>query len=539
MLPKKTACRNMLRPYRQSAWGLSILTVLQSVLQVTLALMSRFVIDAAQADKSQLTFWAVLLVANVLAVVGIHGLLAWLSSSITDRLSAKLRQQMLRCAVFSRDSAFIKRHSGALMSRSMEDVRTICDGTVNVIPAFVGHIARLVSAFAAVIFISGPVAVVLFAVAAVIGVVTTCLRTILRKNHRMVRHSDEEVMSVLQENMQHLEVIQGLGVQKQIQNRFAVNIAKNLKARLKLRIWSVISGSTLSVSSQLGTGALLLWGAAGIAANTISYGSLTALIQLVGQFRAPVMGLSGLWTRMAAVDVAAERLEELLVGERPEPACAPVGKVREIVFEHVDFAYPGEEAQVLKDFSFRFGLDSWACLTGVSGKGKTTIFKLMLGLYTPQSGRIYLQTDEGEIPCTEETRHVFAYVPQDYVMFSGTILENMQLVDPDVEETQLREVFQAAQADFVWELTEGLQTQVRENNSGLSKGQLQRLAIARAILMERQIFLLDECTSALDAATETGVLQGLQQLGKQAILVTHRPEAFRGLDDVQEISMEQ
>ena len=120
----------------------------------------------------------------------------------------------------------------------------------------------------------------------------------------------------------------------------------------------------------------------------------------------------------------------------------------------------------------------------------------------------------------------------------GTILENMQLVAPDVDTERLHQVFAIAEADYVWELTDREQTQVRENNAGLSKGQLQRLAIARAILMDRKVLLLDECTSALDAGTEDALLQKLYALGKKALLVTHRPEALQGLDGIAAVSME-
>jgi len=162
----------------------------------------------------------------------------------------------------------------------------------------------------------------------------------------------------------------------------------------------------------------------------------------------------------------------------------------------------------------------------------------MLGLYTPQSGRVYLTTENGQIPCGAETRHLFAYVPQDYALFSGTIRENLLLVAPEAEEDARRQALHVADADFVWELTNQEKTQVRENNAGLSKGQLQRIAIARAVLMERPILLLDECTSALDAQTEKAVLQNLQALGKQAILVTHRPEAVAQLEQVSFVEME-
>lgn len=535
----KNGLAELLRPYRGRVICLCILTVVLSLLQVAMALLSRFVIDAALTDSGRLAFWGAALVADMLAIVGLHALLSWVSGSTTDTMTAKLRKDILRVAAFSRRPEILDHHSGELLSRGMEDVHTVCDGAVSVIPTFVGQVTRLVAAFAAVLMISPVVAGVLFAAAVIVGVATACLRPAIKARHRRVRETDEQVMAVMQEDLQQLELIQSLGVQEPVLKRFQSSLRENLKARFKRRLWSVGTNGVINAVSQVGAGILLLWGASYIAAGTLSYGSLTAMLQLLGLFRSPVLGLSGLFSRFATIEVSAERLGDLRKPCEPGPKIENQPKVSAVVFEKVTFSYPGDELPVLQDFDFRFPLEGWTCLTGISGKGKTTIFKLILGLYTPQSGRIYLQTEQGELPCTEATRQLFAYVPQDYALFSGTILENLQLVAPEADETRLRQALSVAQADFVWELTEQLQAQVRENNAGLSKGQLQRLAIARAVLMERPVFLLDECTSALDAQTEDAVLQGLKALGKCAILVTHRPEAVKALDAVTFISMEQ
>lgn len=530
--------RRILRPYHFRVVCLCVLTVLLAVLLVAMALLSRFVIDAA-LESGKLAFWGALLVADVLSIVLIHTLLSWLNASTADRFTASMRQNILRTAVYSRNEALLEHHSGELLNRGMEDVYILCDGVVHAFPSFIGQITRLVAAFAAVLLISPAVAAVLFAAALVVGAGSACLRPVLKKHHRCVRESDEQVMSLMQEDLQQLELIQSLDAQKQTLIRFGRRLKNNLLVRFRRRLWSVSSSAVINTASQLSAGALLLWGAANIATGALSYGSLTAMLQLIGQFRSPVLGLSGLWTKMAAVEVAAERLSELLeevASVQPQPVDADV---QAIVFENVTFAYPGDPSPVLENFNFRFPLTGWSCLTGVSGKGKTTIFKLILGLYAPQSGRIYLQTDTQQIPCTEATRHLFAYVPQDYALFSGTVLENFQLIDPEITQERLQQILQVAQAEFVWEQTDGVQTQVRENNAGLSKGQLQRLAIARAVLMDRPVFLLDECTSALDAQTEEAVLQQLKALGKKAILVTHRPEAVEALEDVIAVSMEQ
>ena len=525
------------RAYRGRVAVLCLLNLLQSVLQVALALITKYVIDAAVYNNGQLLTWSLLLGADLLLLILLHSFLNWFSGSISDRFAASLREDLLRSAVYSKDVRLQGFHSGQLVSRGMEDVNIICDGMINALPSVVGQVARLILAFFAVVLISAPVAIVLAAAGIVIGLTITVIRPKLKKLHKAVRIADEKVLSTLQEDMQQLELIQSLDVQENILTRFKKRVKKSLLQKRKRRIVTVGISSMLSVATQAGTGILLLWGATQVHKGALTYGALTGMLQLLSQFRIPVLSLSGLWTRFAAVDVASERLHDLLQTEDNQESL-PVGQVTEIVFEDVCFTYPGDETPVLSHFSGQFPLQQWSCLTGISGKGKTTLFKLILGLYAPQSGQVYLKTPEGNVPCSEATRHLFAYVPQDFTLFSGTILENLLLVTDDDEE-KLSNALQIAQAEFVWNLTEGENTRIRENNTGLSKGQLQRLAIARAILMERPILLLDECTSALDAGTETAVLNALHKMGKQAVLVTHRPESLEGLEQVISVTMEQ
>lgn len=531
--------KRILRGHRMRIVGLCVMTVLHAVLQVFVALLSRGLIDAAVTGKGSVLSWGLWLAADILAIIGLGTLLSWYGGSSADRINASLRQCILRTAVYSRDEHLLKHHSGELLNRGMEDVTVICDGVVNALPNLVGQTARLLAAFVAVLLISPLVAGVLLVVAVLVVAATAFLRPLLRKRHKAVRNSDEKMMASLQENLQHLELIHSLDMQEETTQRFGQKVRENLRQRFKRRVMTVSSGTVLSLASQAGSGTLLIWGAAQIASDALSYGSLTAMLQLMTQFRSPVLSLSGLWSRIASLEVASERLADLLTPIRV-PKRKPIkSRVTTIVFENVTFSYPGDEAPVLENFSFRIPLNDWSCLTGVSGKGKTTMFKLVLGLYTPQTGSIYLQTETGRQDCSELTRQLFAYVPQDYALFSGTVLENMQMVAPNVTQEQLRAAISVAQADFIWDMPLKEQTFVQENNAGLSKGQLQRLAIARAVLMDRPIFLLDECTSALDSQTEEAVLKGLKALGKQAVLVTHRPEALHSLGGVKKVSMEQ
>ena len=519
-------------------WVITGLSVAQSILQVTMALLTRNVIDAALGNREHLLLYAVLLLCNVLTLIFGEAAHAWLVGSTGDKLSAGMRKRILCTTLFSRDEYLLDHHSGELLSRGIEDVYTVASGAATVLPTLIGQTARLVATTVAIFLIQPAVAGVLLIGALILGTVVACLRPIIKKRQRMVRQTDDQVMAAMQEDMQQLELIQSLDVQEQVLHRFQRYINQNLSARRRRRKWAVLSSSIVNSAAQVATAGLLLWGAVSIANNILSYGALTALLQLLALFRGPVLGLSNLWSRLANVEIAADRLEKMLAEQTVYETEQTQAKLQQIVFENVSFAYPGEETLVLENVSFRFSMDQWVCLTGVSGKGKTTMFKLILGLYKPKSGRVYLVTDQGEIDCSESTRHFFAYVPQDFALLSGSILDNLRLVAPDVDDEQLRQALSIAQADFVWDLAGLEMTQVRENNTGLSKGQLQRLAIARAVLMQRQVYLLDECTSALDAQTEDGVLRALKAQGKQAVLVTHRPEALDVLDNIHRVSLE-
>ena len=535
-MTKTSAIGMFFRPWGGRIFLLCALTLAQSVLNVAMAFLSRFVIDAALERTGQLIWWGGLLVADILLLVAVHTVLSWLGSSTTDTMVTQLRSRLLRAAAYSKDAKLQQFHSGQLLSRGLEDVSTVCDGVINALPGLVGQVSSLMAAFAAVMLISPSVAGIMVLAGVLIISVTAALRPVLKKHHRIVREADEQVVSSISEDLQQLELLQSLQVQEEALHRFDGVQESSLFVRRKRRVWMVGINSIMNIGMLMGSGLLLLWGAVQVAAKTITYGALTSMLQLFSMFRSPVLGLSGLWTRLASVEVSAERLQELL--KLPDvPAQITDVTPKAVVFEHVTFRYPGEQQPVLEDFSGEFPLEQWACLTGVSGRGKSTIFKLMLALYVPNTGRVYIRTEKGELPCTEQTRGLFAYVPQDYALFSGTVLENMLLVG-EADEKKLKRALTIAQADFIFGMPAGLKTPVYENNTGLSKGQLQRLAIARAILMDRPVLLLDECTSALDGETEAAVLRGLHALGKQAILVTHRPEALNALDSVTKVSME-
>lgn len=536
MRRKRKFLRQQIRPYRLRLLSISLLMVFQSFLQVSMALLTRYVIDTALRGSKQLILWGILLALDIALQIGVNGLLNWYSASTTDRMVATLRERLLRSAVYSVDSRLQDYHSGALLSRAIEDVYIVCDGYVQAMPALLGQCTRLVGAFVAVALLDWHLALVLLAGGGIMVATISVVRPVLKARQRKVRSAEDAVMASMQEDLQQLELIQSIQAQEPVADRFRQEQQTSLAAMDRRRIWSVGIRGFVNVATLLGTGVILLWGADCVAKEQLSFGALTAILQLLTQFRGPVVSISGLWTRFAAVEVAAERLAPVMDIPKQKQK-KEVSRPKAVVFEKVTFRYPGDELAVLENFSLRLPLEGWTSLFGISGRGKTTLFKLILGLYEPQEGRVYLETEEGKMLCSASTRHLFAYVPQDYALFSGTVGENLRLVAPDADIARLEQVLTVAAAEFVQELPAGLETCLGENNTGLSKGQLQRLAIARAVLMERRILLLDECTSALDAETESRVLQNLYECCGNALLVTHRPQALEPLTQINHITM--
>lgn len=515
---------------------------LLSCIQVASAAVTRLVIDAGTAGDPTMVWWGALFGGLLLVQILLRGLNGWMTGSIMDRSAAHLRYELLRAAERSSGERLRQFHSGALLDRSTADVRVVCDAMTGLLPALFGNVVRLLGAFGLLLYFYPVLALLLSAVCGIIGIGALCLRPKLRHFQKEVRQAEEASFSVMQEFCQQVELVQALCAEDESLRRLDGKLEVGVRAKRRRRRWVLGGSSALSLGIQLLTGGLLLWGVYEIGRGKLSYGMLVMLLQLLSLFFSPALSLSGLWGRLSSVEVSGERLRELLEAER-ETVPAGISLTQEevprtIVFEDVTFRYKPEEAPVLERYNTRIDLADWSCLTGNSGRGKSTIFKLILGIYRPQSGQVYLEIGQRKISCGSETRRFFAYVPQDYTLFSGSILENLRLVKPEATCEECEQALRMAQADFVWELSEGVDTQIKEQRTGLSMGQLQRIAIARAILMDRPIFLLDECTSALDQQTELSVLKALNTLGGGAVLATHRPEALEYIRKIQKIKME-
>ena len=311
---------------------------------------------------------------------------------------------------------------------------------------------------------------------------------------------------------------------------------ENYSRNLKRISFSILARILMSLAFNAGYMIAFLWGVKGIATGAVTYGLMTAILQLVGQLQRPLLqasdNLPSLLHSTASIDrlVEMEELPKEDIGNSLQLR-SPAG----VRVKDLSFRYPDGEDQVIEHLSFDFKPGSRVAITGRTGIGKTTLLKLMLALSKPCSGSIELYSEGESFPATPETRCNFAYVPQGNTLFSGTVRDNLLMGDRNADERRMREALHIAAADFVFDLPDGLDTICSEAGGGLSEGQAQRIAVARGLLRSGSILLLDEFSSALDPGTEEQMLERLTAKeglcgGKTMIFITHRESILNFCD---------
>ena len=502
---------------------------------VGFALLSQQVVDQAVAGAWNPFLWAAAgLIALLLTQTALRLFCNGLATRIQAKLEMQLQQRLLKKllgADYASESAY---HSGELQNRLFSDVQLISTTLTSLLPNLVNMVTQLIAAAAVMLTLDWAFTLLLAGAGTLLFLVTRLFRGKIKSLHKAAQHQSDRLRSVLQEMLESLLMVKVFGVQEQMEQKAQDQQNTYYQARMKQRNFSILAGAGFSFVFSGGYLLAMIWGAAGLMTGAMTFGTLTALLQLVNQIQQPFANLSGLLPQYYNMVASAERLMELdnlppePAGETVDPA-ACYRDLTAIRFSRLAFTYPGGERPVLTHAHFTLPKGSFTALTGPSGIGKSTLFKLLLGVYSPDAGSITLELPDRSIPAGQSTRSLFCYVPQGNFLFSGTVRENLKLLRPDATEAQMRQALHTACADeFVDALPQGLDTVMGERGAGLSEGQLQRLAIARALLSGAPVLLLDEATSALDEATEAKVLSRLKALGDVTVLIiTHRPAALK------------
>lgn len=508
----------------------------KALLSVLFALSYRNVINTALNGQWPDFFRAGLLqLLLVLALLGFILLCRYLSPKLIDVLDKTWKKEILQKLLQGEYACVSKYHSGELVNRMNNDVRTVNDGLVNAIPNLVTLVVRLVAAMVTLLAIAPEFTLILVAVGIAAVIVTSLVRRSLKSLHRRVSEKEGVVLGFLQEVIEKLMAVQAMDLSEQVKKRADILLEDRYRLQRKRRRMTLLAGGGVTCMMQFCSFITLIWCSYGLFRGTMDFGTMTAMSQLVSQLQTPFANLSGFLPKMAGTLASAERLRELEDIPGQDPAgIADVSKTYEemegFAAQNLSFAY--DKDLILEDVSFHLPKGTFSAITGPSGIGKSTLLKLMLGIYPATDGGVYYAGSEGLQKLGRGTRGLFAYVPQGNFLFSGTIRENLLMIAPDAGEEELKEaVYVSAMDQFLDTLPDGLDTVIGERGDGLSEGQAQRVSIARAVLSGAPVLLLDEATSALDGQTEVAVLQRICGMkNRTCIAVTHRPAALEQAD---------
>lgn len=449
----------------------------------------------------------------------------WVRNILGVRAQNRMQQRMLDRILRSQWHGKEALHSGDVLNRLEIDVGNVVTFLTEVIPNTLSVLALFVGAFWYLFSMDATLALITVAIIPVFILLSKVYVSRMRKLNRAVRSSDSDVQSVLQETIQNRMLIKTLESEGPMVDRLETTQGILRHRVVKRTAFSVLSNFILNFGFAAGYLVAFLWAAVRLADHTLTFGGMTAFLQLVNRIQSPARNLTKLVPAFVSVFTAVERLMELEENPLEEQGTpielsAPCG----VRLQRVSYRYDDVDGDVIRDLDFDFRPGSCTAVLGETGAGKTTLVRMILGLVAPQHGTVEIYNDRKHRVLSPRLRCNFVYVPQGNTLMSGTIRENLRLGKLDATDEEMEEALKKSCAEFVMDLPEGLDTVCSESGGGLSEGQAQRIAIARALLRDRSIMLFDEATSALDPETERQLLQNiLAAHDKTVIFITHRP----------------
>ena len=502
---------------------IGLLTVVVSLSQVTAV---KHAIDVASGTARGSIFWAVAIMgALILCDFGLNIASIWVKNILGIRAQNRMQQQMLDRILRSEWHGKEEHHSGDVLNRLEFDVNTVVTFLTETLPNTLSILAMFLGAFFYLFSMDKVLSLVIVGIIPIfIGFSKIYVRQ-MRRLTRKVRDSDSKVQSVLQETIQHRMLIKTLESDGEMVDRLEGTQSELRHNVVRRTQFSVFSNLILNFGFALGYLVAFLWAAVRMMSHSLTFGGMTAFLQLVNRIQSPARNLTKLVPAFVGVFTAAERLMELEenpIEEQGSPIVMrqPCG----VRLVNVSYGYDTADGYVLRHLNFDFTPGSCTAILGETGAGKTTLVRILLALLKPQEGRAEIYSGNRRVELSPRTRCNFVYVPQGNTLLSGTIRDNLRLGKLDATDEEMFEALHKSCADFVSELPDGLSTVCSEAGGGLSEGQAQRIAIARALLRNRSIMLFDEASSALDPDTERQLLKNrLSDHDHTIIFVTHRP----------------
>lgn len=503
---------------------LTVLNAWSAVCVTMFAMLSKTVMDNAQNKETEELFRN----AIILFLLIVSQILARVVSSFVEAISQgkaeiRLKTNVFKSVIYGEYANINERHSGDIMARLTADVTYVSDNYVHIFPTLVGQVVRISTAAVALLALDRRFAIIFITCGIIVVVVAAIFRKTLKNLHLKVQKRDARVRSFMQEMIENLFAVKVFGIEEKIIKRSYKQQKKFYREKVRKKSYSILATISFSLAFAAGYLAAISYGSYGVLKGTMTFGTVVAIVQLVNQLQSPVVGVTSILPSFYGMIASAQRLMEISEIKKDETDCdrsITYKDFERIKAENVTFGY-GEES-VIFDATFTVEKGEFIGIKGPSGAGKSTIFKLITGLYSANGGKIFVETSNGDFECNK-TRHLFSVVPQGNMLFSGTVKENITLLRPQATDEEIKKAVSDACAEFVYDLENGLDFVLSEDGGGISEGQAQRLAVARALLGEGKILLMDESTSALDNESERKLLENLKKREDiTVIFITHR-----------------
>ncbi len=502
------------------------LNVISVFCSLGLTLTTKELVDAAVSSQSdRLMHYGIILLSLVIAQIVIGFSLSMIRIRASARLQHHLQGVLIHDILTKEYSKLKGYHSGELVNRVFSDAGVIRGGVLGILPGVVSTLVSFIGAAAILIALDWRF-VILLAAAGVIGTIIVLLfRNPMKKRHKRMLEAQDKLHAVIQESIENIRLIKASLSEDRIIRQVKQKQETLKKEQIRQGKFSAVMNNSMGLMFSFSWVLCMLWGSAAIFRGEMTYGSLAAMIQLIGRVQGPISSAVGIAAETYGVIASAERLMELT--DLPSETTGETLKdFDEILIDHVRFRYEDGTDDVLKDISCRIKKGDFVALTGTSGGGKTSLFQLLLGIYVPNDGRVVFRSEGQETSACRESRALFAYVPQGNTLFSGTLRENLMMFTDNATEEEIREAVHAACIDDLVK-ENGLDAELGERGVGISEGQAQRVGVARALLTKAPILLLDESTSALDEETEARMLRNISSMrDKTCLIVTHRRAAL-------------
>ncbi len=520
---------------------LAVFNILFAGSSVAISYMLRFVVNSATNSTYTISqkfdaifFWGTLFVALILTQVIIQIVDKHLVFKVTARLTIDMKTDLYKKMLRKNYSQVTHFHTGEMLNRINNDIGAITSAITGLIPSLSYTISKLIGIFIVLLSIDPWFTVMFMAVGIFVFTVSFFFKKKMKSYHKQIMETDGKIRSFMQETLSSLLVIKIFNVEEKVVDVAGELQEVNYKRKAKRNIISLVTHGSFNVAFRAAYLFGLFYCAVRIAQgdSVITYGVLSQVLSLINQISAPISSLTNILPSYYSAIGSAERImefedmdDEVVVNDADTDFDALYNSLSRIVFDDITFKY--DRDMIFDKTSLSVDKGDLLVMTGISGIGKSTLIKLLLGVYPLESGEIYLELKDGNrVVVDRNIRRLFSYVPQGNFLLSGTIKENIAFIKSDATDDEINNAIKFACADFIYSLPKGLDTVIGEKGLGLSEGQVQRIAIARAILSGAPIILLDEATSALDENTELRLLENIKKLSdKTCILISHKKAA--------------